>query len=175
MKRPTVLVPILAVMYALSVPNGPDCGSSGQLRIDPVTGNAVNCDGSEYGSTEGNLLAIGQSIFEARCAACHGAAGGGGAGPALNGGAVLTTFSVCQEHILWVDLGSGGWEEPTYGDTDKPVGGFGQMPGFGGQLDEEELAAVSLYERVAFGGEDLEVAEAECVPGGPVAALSQTG
>ena len=35
------------------------------------------------------------------------------------------------------------------------------MPGFG-TLTETELRAVVLYERVAFGGEDLAAAEADC-------------
>jgi mono/diheme cytochrome c family protein len=147
------LIPLIAVMYALSVPNGPDCGSSGQLTVDPVTGNAVNCDGSAYGSSEGNLIALGEEIYAASCAACHGAGGGGGAGPALNGGAVLTTFSSCADHVAWVSLGTAGWPDGTYGDSEKPVGGFGVMPGFGSSLSDEDRVAVAAYERVAFGGE----------------------
>jgi hypothetical protein len=37
------------------------------------------------------------------------------------------------------------------------------MPSFGTQLSAEQLAAVALYERVAFGGQDLEAAKADCV------------
>ncbi|NIS28544.1 MAG: hypothetical protein GWO04_00630 [Actinobacteria bacterium] len=36
------------------------------------------------------------------------------------------------------------------------------MPGFEGTLTDEELAAVALYERVAFGGQALADAEADC-------------
>jgi mono/diheme cytochrome c family protein len=150
------LIPLIAVMYALSVPNGPDCGNSGQLTVDPVSGNAVNCDGSTYGSSEGNLVAAGEEIFSASCAACHGAGGGGGAGPALNGGAVLTTFTSCSDHVAWVALGTAAWPEATYGDVEKPVGGFGVMPGFRSSLSDEDLVAVTAYERVAFGGESRE-------------------
>jgi mono/diheme cytochrome c family protein len=36
------------------------------------------------------------------------------------------------------------------------------MPAFGSTLTEEQLRAVVLYERVQFGGEDLDVALADC-------------
>ena len=36
------------------------------------------------------------------------------------------------------------------------------MPAFGSTLTEEELRAVVLYERVRFGGQDLEAALADC-------------
>ena len=42
-----VLIPAFAIGYALFLPNGPNCGDAGSLAIDPVTGLAVNCDGSE--------------------------------------------------------------------------------------------------------------------------------
>ena len=48
------------------------------------------------------------------------------------------------------------------GDTAKPVGGVGVMPGYQGSLSEEEIAAVSLYERVAFSGQDIVEAEISC-------------
>jgi hypothetical protein len=50
------------------------------------------------------------------------------------------------------------------------------MPGFEGSLIAEELAQVVLYERVAFGGEDLATAEAECgLMGDAVEAQAETG
>ena len=61
----------------------------------------------------------------ARCASCHGADGGGGVGPALDGRRArrsptpATSCSGCS-------LGSTGWQAEvgdTYGDTSKPVGG----------------------------------------------------
>jgi hypothetical protein len=53
--------------------------------------------------------------------------------------------------MMWVRLGSVGWEEysDTYGATDKPVAGG--MPAHAA-LDDEELALVVLYERIEFGG-----------------------
>jgi mono/diheme cytochrome c family protein len=65
--------------------------------------------------------------------------------------------------VEWVALGSSGWQTEvgnTYGANDSPVNGG--MPAFGGQLDDEQLAQVVLYERVAFGGEDLAEAELGC-------------
>lgn len=162
-----VVIPILAVFYVLAFPNGPDCGSAGQLEIDPVTGAAANCDGTAYGVDVSNNFSLGQTIYEAQCASCHGAGGGGGAGPAMAGGAVLATFpeGACVDHQQWVALGSQGWASevgPVYGATEKPVGGFGAaMPGFG-NLTELELAQVALYERVAFGDQALDAAEADC-------------
>jgi mono/diheme cytochrome c family protein len=156
-----IIVSLIAVMYALIQPNGPDCGSAGQLALDPETGEAVNCDGSAYGSDLADFFTVGQSIYDARCAACHGAGGGGGAGPAFTNGAVLVTFSACTDHIEWIVLGTAGWPDPTYGDTAKPVGGGGIMPGFP-NLTPQEVASVSLYERVAFGGADLVESEAAC-------------
>lgn len=157
-----IIIPVIAVLYILAIPNGPSCGSSGQLAVDPASGEAVNCDGSEYGVDASDNFGLGGAVYAAQCVACHGAGGGGGAGPALSGGAVLATFpsGSCSDHVSWIGLGSTGWPEATYGATGKPVAGG--MPGFESSLSELELAQVSLYERVAFGGEDLMEAEAEC-------------
>jgi mono/diheme cytochrome c family protein len=170
-----VIIPLLAVTYILVSPNGPDCGTGGQLNVDPVTGLAVNCDGSEYGGASVDFFAQGAGIY-AQCAACHGANGeGGGNFPAFTGGAVLATFpeGQCSDHVEWVALGTANYPEDTYGATAKPVGGSGAvMPGYEGVLTPEQIASVVLYERVQFGGEPLEVAELDCglvVPEGEVA------
>ncbi len=168
-----IVIPTIAMLYALLAPDGPDCGVSGQLALDPVSGEAENCDGTAYGVEVVNYFTMGEEIYASRCAACHGANGGGGAGQILAGGAVLASFPAgqCASHVEWVALGTANWPDPTYGALAKPVGGFGQMPGFEGTLDEEELAAVVLYERVAFGGEALPEAESDCgLAGGEVAA-----
>ena len=156
-----VVIPLLAALYVVVVPNQPICGSAGQLAVDPATGLAANCDGSAFGEHEASNVRFGAEIFAASCAVCHGATGAGGAGPALAGGAVLETFleGACQSHIEWVTLGSAGWPDATYGAQNKPVAGG--MPSFG-RLTETELAQVVLYERVALGGEDEEAAEEEC-------------
>ncbi len=159
-----VLIPLLAVTYILVTPNGPDCGTAGQLFVDPETGVALNCDGSEYGSSEINYMAEGAGIYSSQCVSCHSADGTGGAGPAFVGGSLLTTFPAesCSDQIKWITLGTAGWPDPTYGATDKPVGGFGLMPAFEKSLSEEQLASVALYERVQFGGQLLEEAEDDC-------------
>lgn len=173
-----IIIPSIAVLYALLTPNAPECGTAGQLAIDPVSGAAVNCDGTAYGVDIVNFFTIGREVYDARCVSCHSADGSGGAGPALRSGSVLTTFNAgnCIAHIDWVALGTAGWPAEhgnTYGDNNKPVGGSGaQMPGFEGQLTPEEIQAVSLYERVAFGGQPLPEAEVDCgaVESGVVAA-----
>lgn len=159
-----LVIPSIAMLYALLAPDGPDCGVSGQLAINPVTGEAENCDGTPYGVEVVDFFSMGEELYTSRCAACHGANGGGGAGQILAGGAVLSSFpsGQCTSHVEWVALGSANWPDPTYGALAKPVGGFGQMPGFEGTLTEEEIAAVVLYERVAFGGEPLPEAETDC-------------
>ncbi len=158
-----VVLPVIAVLYALLTPNAPDCGAAGQLAVDPVTGVAENCDGSPYGIEVIDFFSIGETIYENQCSSCHGNEGGGGVGPAMASGAVLVTFPACAEHVSWVGVGSDAWPDATYGATNKPVGGSGAaMPGFEGVLSAEELAAVVLYERVQFGTEALPDAEAGC-------------
>jgi hypothetical protein len=160
-----LIVPTLAVMYALFLPNGPNCGDSGRLAVDPVTGEAVNCDGSPYGVEVIDFFAIGLEEY-ASCSACHGENGGGaGNFPGFVGGELLGTFPEgrCEDQVEWVRLGTAGWPEPTYGATAKPVGGSGAvMPAFGDVLDEQQLRSVILYERVQFGGQDLGAAIADC-------------
>ena len=162
-----VLVPVFAIGYALFLPNGPNCGDAGSLAIDPVIGLAVNCDGSEFGSELLDLFALGAEIYNgAGCTACHGPNGGGNAPfPAFIGGALLATFpqDSCSAQVEWIGLGTTGWPESTYGANEKPVGGSGAVvPGCDSSLSAQEIAAVALYERVAFGGQELEDALSDC-------------
>lgn len=161
-----VVIPLLAVLYVVVVPNQPSCGSAGQVGVDPATGAHANCDGSvPYGFVKQTPVVLGGELFQANCAVCHGDAGQGGAGPAMAGGAVLETFpgGACDSHKEWVTLGSAGWPDDTYGAQNKPVGGSGSlMPAWGDSLSEEEIAQVVLYERVALGGEDEAGAQEEC-------------
>lgn len=164
-----VAVPLFALAYLAFLPNGPSCGDAGRLAVDPVSGEMVNCDGSAIGGEgEVDYYALGEVVYTTKgaCFACHGV-GGAGAGtfPAFTGGALLTTFpeGSCTVQQDWIGLGTAGWPEATYGATNKPVGGSGAvMPGFGESLTAEEIHAVALYERVAFGGQDLDSAKADC-------------
>jgi mono/diheme cytochrome c family protein len=162
-----IIVPLFA-LFALGGSSTGACGEATELGTDVITGEIVNCDGSEFtgggaGGGATDFIAMGGDIYNGtgvggvNCASCHGANGEGGAGPALGG--VLTTFGACPSHIEWVSLGSGGYPDG-YGDTNKPTGGG--MPPFGGSLSEEQIAAVAAFERVRFGGQAPEEALADC-------------
>ncbi len=157
-----LIVPAFA-LFALGGASTGQCGEATELKTDVVTGQIVNCDGSEFtGQSAGgggtDYIALGGDIYAGaavtgvNCAGCHGANGqGSGAFPSLTG--ALTTFGACGDHIEWVTLGSSGFQgigNDTYGDTSKPINGG--MPGFSSNLSEEQIAAVSAFERVRFGG-----------------------
>ena len=74
----------------------------------------------------------GAAIYEGSCAGCHGDDGGGGIGPQLGGGAAVDAFPDAADQIAVVTDGRGG------------------MPGFGGRLTAEEIAAVVEYTRTAL-------------------------
>ena len=161
-----VVIPLVALTYVLIAPNGPGCGSSGQLAIDPETGLAENCDGTEYGVETVSFYSIGEELYTSSgCAGCHGPAGGGGTGPAMTGGAVLVTFPAdsCTDHVDWVALGTADWPDATYGANNTALGASGAaMPGFEDSLTPEEIVSVVIFERVEFGGQSLADAEADC-------------
>lgn len=167
-----LLVPLVA-LFALGGSATGACGEATELTTDVISGEIVNCDGSEFtgsGAAGGgtDFIALGEQIYAGtavtgvNCAGCHGANGqGSGAFPALTG--VLTTFGSCADHELWVELGSGGWQSevgPTYGDTNKQSGGG--MPAFAASLSDEQLAAVVAFERVRYGGQAPEEALVDC-------------
>ncbi len=93
----------------------------------------------------------GAAVYSNNCAACHGANGEGGVGPKLSGGEAAKTFPVEDDHISWVQTGSGPFKGKGYGDPNREGGQHiaksGGMPGFQGKLSEEEIAAVVTYER----------------------------
>lgn len=101
----------------------------------------------------------GREVY-ASCAGCHGADGSGGVGPALD--AILATFPDCTEHIRWIMLGSERWKAevgPTYGAADTEIDKV--MPSFEA-VDERAIRQVAMYERVRFGGGDLETERSAC-------------
>jgi mono/diheme cytochrome c family protein len=168
-----LLVAPLFALFALGGSATGECGRATELRTDVVTGEIVNCDGSEFtgqGPGDGGVdfVALGEQIYTGgavagvNCAGCHGAGGQGSASfPALSG--VLTTFGACTDHLEWVALGSAGFRQAgrdTYGDTQKPV--TQGMPSFASTLSPEQIAAVAAFERVRFGGGDRDQVGVDC-------------
>jgi mono/diheme cytochrome c family protein len=78
-------------------------------------------------------LVAGREIYTRRCAACHGTAGGGGRGPALDGDRLIERYPDPADQVRVVAEGRGG------------------MPAFEGVLDPEELEAVVRYTREVLG------------------------
>jgi cytochrome c oxidase subunit 2 len=83
------------------------------------------------------LMARGEKVYTATCAACHQASGEGvpGAFPALKGGAITT--GPVADHLALVMNGKTGTA----------------MAAFAGQLSDTDLAAVVTYERNAWGND----------------------
>lgn len=108
--------------------------------------------GERGGEEELAPIALGAEVYRsAGCSACHGASGeGNGSFPALAGGEAALTFPDEADHIDWVKTGSGPFAGQPYGDPDREGGqrgpATGGMPAFG-NLSDEEIAAVVLYER----------------------------
>ncbi len=71
----------------------------------------------------------GQTIFQTRCATCHGADGGGGFGPALRSGIVVKDFPNPADQAALVSNGRGA------------------MPSFASSLTPKQIAAVVAYTR----------------------------
>jgi len=101
----------------------------------------------------------GEIYVSSACAGCHQPGGGGSAAvPALT--EVVVDWPDFRDQMMWVRLGSTGWQEfsDTYGANDKPSqGGMPAHP----SLSDEELAEVILYERVQFGEMEEEGEEYE--------------
>ncbi len=139
--RQTSRIPCLAFIGALLAALLAACGSSGE--------------------SEPALMDVGRDVYGSICSACHGEAGQGGTGPALD--SVAETFPSCDDQKRWVTLGSVRWRAEvgdTYGAADKPV--VGGMPENGERLTDEEIAAVVVFERVRYGGQDLADVVTDC-------------
>lgn len=110
------------------------------------------------------VLAIGEAVYGARCASCHGATGGGGSGYLLTGGEVIQTFPSLADHVVWVVQGSDhvGLGN-SYGDPLRNRIVNGGMPGWGDVLTKEELLGAVLYERAYLSGSADDTALAESV------------
>ena len=168
-----LIIPAFA-LFALGGAATGTCGEATELDANIVTGQIVNCDGSEFtgsgvggGSTdfiaEGEAIYMGTGVSGVNCSGCHGVSGGGGgAGPPLT--AVVITFGSCLDQVEWVTIGTPGFQaagRSTYGDTGKPVGGAGVMPPHQ-SLSAEQVASVAAFERVRFDGADPETTLTDC-------------
>lgn len=101
------------------------------------TGGAKNVAGFDFG-------ALGTQVYALNCASCHGAQGAGtpGAFPPLDGDPVVNAKSAA-EHVHIVLNGLAG----------KRIGGTAyaaQMPAFGSQLSDAQIAAVIDHERTSW-------------------------
>jgi mono/diheme cytochrome c family protein len=100
--------------------------------------------------TEAAAAPDGAALYKANCSSCHGGAGEGGVGPALENGDAKITFPDEADHLSWVKTGSGPFAGKVYGDPDREGGprmAKGIMPAFAGTLSDAEIQAVVAYER----------------------------
>ncbi len=99
-------------------------GTTGGTSTSDAPANAAPSAVAPNESNETVMTVSGEGVYAARCAGCHGAAGGGGAGPKLVGNARAA-------------------------DTDRLTrviqNGRGMMPAFGSVLTKAELEAVVQY------------------------------
>lgn len=123
-----------------------------------VTLVALSC---APGEAPPEALRNGRGVYGDRCSSCHGNSGQGGVGPSLAN--VLSTWPSCDDQMEWIALGSEGWKKahgPTYGANNTEI--TGPMPAHADTLSEKEIAAVAAYERVEYGGGDVETELAAC-------------
>jgi cytochrome c oxidase subunit II len=97
------------------------------------------------------LMAYGHKTFSTICAACHGQGGQGvpGVFPALMGSSVLT--GPLDQHLKTILHGRHTGKYPS------------QMPAFGAQLSDLDIAAVATFERNTFGRKNGELVQASQV------------
>jgi mono/diheme cytochrome c family protein len=108
--------------------------ASGVLIVGAVVFSACSSGGSPEAVPSDPVLAVGQQIYKANCASCHGQKGGGGIGPKLAG-------LVAERY-------------PNIADQEAVIAnGRGSMPKFGSRLSTEEINAVVRYTRELLGAE----------------------
>lgn len=121
------------------------------LLLLPVWGLVYADSMRESEAPETNPIVIGSEVFSGSggCAGCHGGDGAGGpAGAQLRDGHALETFADPLGMVHWVAYGykDGAHANGTYGDVNRPQI-TGAMPGFAGNLTNEEIASVVIYIR----------------------------
>jgi mono/diheme cytochrome c family protein len=121
---------------------------------------AVACASGPESLGDPNLDA-GREVFGRVCSSCHGGSGAGGSAPALT--SVLETFPDCETHRQWVTIGSERWQEevgPVYGAPGREITAI--MPSFEAVLTDQEIQQVAAFERVRFGGGEVDVVLTGC-------------
>ncbi len=127
------------VVEVKSVEDYKQWASTAKGAASKAAAAAAAASGKTY--TKAELMAKGKDVYAANCAACHQAAGtGGGPFPALKGSPVATTGSIA-DHIAII------------------ANGKGIMPPFGSQLSALDVAAVTTYERNAWGNNTGDVVQ----------------
>ncbi len=133
------LMPVWGLMYVRALTEPPE-----------VIEGPLGIGAEEYGS----------------CAACHGAAGGGGVGYPFSGEEVLKTFPNIEDQLRYVYWGTGEYNlagVQVYGNPDREggphvAGALGVMPQqgseAGGGLTDYEILGVVCHERYNLGGAD---------------------
>ena len=96
--------------------------------------SACSSGGSPEAVPSDPVLALGQQIYKANCASCHGQKGGGGIGTKLAGLVAKKYPNIADQEALIAN-------------------GRGSMPKFGSRLSAEEINAVARYERELLGAE----------------------
>ena len=145
-----LLIPLFGLLQLAGATSN-DCGEAGELLVDRVNGDPRQLRRITFRRAwsagrrhrlhrpwRTDLHRSGE-WQPPTARACHGAQGQGGVGPPLT--TVRATFSSCVDHIEWVAKGTQGFQDEgrsTYGDLNKPVGGGGNMPGFGSDLTPEQ-------------------------------------
>jgi mono/diheme cytochrome c family protein len=117
MARLPVVVSVIVASAALWA----GCTSSGGGDAPAVPAAA--------GGTPDPVLVHGRDVFVERCTRCHGASGGGGAGPRINDGRLLRDFPDPAQQEAVVRNGRKG------------------MPSFRDKLSDDDIAAVVRYTR----------------------------
>lgn len=98
------------------------------IVLSSCAGSSPAVPTSANGAVDEELV-IGLSIYEDKCASCHGVSGGGGTGSKLADGAVIEAYPDVNAQIAVVMTGPKS------------------MPAFETQLSAEEIAAVVRYTR----------------------------
>jgi cbb3-type cytochrome c oxidase subunit III len=143
-RSPGIMAAVLAGIVMLAgCSHGNQSQSSGESQSSPGVQSAAASPAG--GGMNGAEASAGKAVFDANCSSCHGADGKGQPGvfPPLAGNPVVTGDATTVIHIV------------KYGLQGKiQVAGQsynGQMPAWGSQLSDQQIAQAITYIRSAWG------------------------